>query len=208
VPSRPFARAPELPRVATGLGRMDVVAERETTSNVQGQRCACGLNGCPALDQCTEQCDPRTMRKLLLVVVVLVGCGSKTPQESLVGDWLFQNADGTSGLGVTFNGDGSYVLADLAVTSSTSANAEVEKGTYTATDTMFTMVPSQWTCDGKDTSSTETYKFSGSLLVVSDSSGVVTLAPNNGPSTGTFAVTLGCFDASNNFTAHPLGPAN
>jgi hypothetical protein len=140
-----------------------------------------------------------------------VGCGgggSSTPEEKLVGDWIIENDSTGVGLALDISADGTYVGALLALTNTNppSANAQVEHGNWSATASSLTLTPTQWSCTGADPADTEPYSFSGGSLVISTSSGITTLAPNNTPATGMFSITYGCFDANGNFTQHPLGP--
>jgi hypothetical protein len=148
------------------------------------------------------------MRTAIVVVVLvgLCGCGSKTPQESLVGSWLFTSADGSGGIGVTFNADGTYGAVTLVLTSTASADTEIEKGTYSATASSLTSMPTQWSCPGPDSISTVSYSFAGGNLVLTSPNDIVTFAPNNATSGSTIALEIGCFDANGAFTAEPLAP--
>ena len=60
-------------------------------------------------------------------MMLAVGCGNSGDSADLVGNWDYLNSSGTSGVGLTFTSSGTYVLSIIEVTSSTSADAQVEK---------------------------------------------------------------------------------
>lgn len=150
---------------------------------------------------------------MLLAMLAVVGCGgtgggdpSATFNSRLVGKWIV-NA-GTSASALNFNADGSYTFGTVEVTGTASANAQIENGVFNATASSITMTPTEWTCRGSNPSHLETYAFSGGNLVVSDSSGVASFAPNTATATTGVAVTYGCFASDGSFVAQPLAPVN
>jgi hypothetical protein len=143
------------------------------------------------------------MKKLLLLLV-LAGCGGNAP--SLVGNWIYVN--GSSGIAATFRDDGTYVASKLALTSSASADAEIETGTYMAADGTLTTIPQQWTCPGPDPVTAVSYSLDGVDLQVSSPSGVLVMSPNSTPASSNFALTFGCFDSSGSFTPQSLAPVS
>ncbi len=146
-----------------------------------------------------------------LLLTGLIACSSSsrsnTAEPSLNGNWMYVNAAGTAGTGISFKPDGTYVGFTLALTSSASANAEVETGNFVAKNGAITLTPEEWTCPGPDPVSTAKYSFNSGSLTIATSSGIVSLKPNNGPASDTFAISYGCFDAKTGaFKRAPLAP--
>jgi hypothetical protein len=151
------------------------------------------------------------MRTLILLagLVSIVGCGgSSSPGDRLVGNWLYVASSGNAGIAADYSSNGTYVAALMVLTSTTTAEAQVEKGTYSVSGDQLTSVPTEWTCPGPDAIDTATFSFSGSDLLISTSSGVIALTPNTAPVDTSFVLTYGCFDSSGNFTASPLAPVS
>jgi hypothetical protein len=140
----------------------------------------------------------------------LVGCGggSQTPQERLIGNWIYSNADGTVGEDIDVKSDGTYVLSVIQVTSATSGNVQEERGTYVATDSQVTTTPQEWSCPGPDPVSTMQYSFSGDILVISGPTGLLSLNPNTAPASSGVAITFGCFQSDGSFVAEALAPVS
>lgn len=150
---------------------------------------------------------------LSATLLLASGCSSSTSTSGsaneIVGNWINENAQGTTGIAFDAKADGTYVLETLVQTSPTTFNAEVETGTWTSTSSSLTTTPKQWSCAGADPVSTVSYSFNGGDLIVSLSTGIVSFKPNTATasSTGqTLSQTNGCFDQSGNFTPHALGP--
>jgi hypothetical protein len=150
------------------------------------------------------------MRKLVLLVALglaAMGCGGvSSPQQDLIGDWIYIVNNGSSGAAVSYKADGTYVGSILVLTSTTTANAQVELGNYTATSNELTSVPTEWTCPGPDPASTVSYAISDGHLVVSTSSGIISFAQNTAPASTTFTLTYGCMKPDGSFVASPLAP--
>lgn len=153
------------------------------------------------------------MRLILLgLVVAVVGCGApetpETPEQRLIGTWIYVAADNSVALGATFNADGSYVLQQLELTYSGSINDEVETGTYSATETAVSTVPQKFSCPGPDPGATLAYDFSGSSLQLTGPGGSYVLAPDTAATPSMAAITWGCFQADGSFVAQPLAPVS
>jgi hypothetical protein len=142
------------------------------------------------------------------LVLFCSACGSSSPADKLVGNWIYENADETAGIGATFRSDGTYTVVTLVLTSQNTGDAQVEDGSYVATDTSITTTPTEWTCPGPDPVSVVTYSFSGADLVATIGAQVFVMQPNNQPAQSSFALTLGCFDSTGNFTAQALAPVS
>ncbi len=130
--------------------------------------------------------------------------GGDSP-SSIVGTWDYANASTNSGLGATFNSDGTYVLDLLRLTSGNAADAQAETGTYTVSGNTITTTPQKSSCPGPDPVSSATYSFQGSNLELVQPSGIVVLQPDTTMASN-IALAIGCFDSSGNFTAEPLAP--
>ncbi len=139
----------------------------------------------------------------LLCVACSGSSGSSSP--SLYGNWVYEN--GTVGQGLTLKADGTYVALVLAEVSPTSADAQVETGTFVVNGSTITATPTQWSCRGADPSATYAFSFNGEDLVISDASGVIVYQPNNATGSSSFAITIGCFDSQTGaFKPQPLAP--
>jgi hypothetical protein len=110
---------------------------------------------------------------------------------------------GTAGLGVIFNSDGTYTFTELELTSSTSANAQIETGTFTVSGATITATPKEWSCPGPDAVYSLSYSFQGSSLNLSQPSGIIILQQNTSTASSG-AIAIGCIDSSGNFKAEPL----
>lgn len=152
----------------------------------------------------------RTVVGLGVLLVAACSSSSGGGPPSLYQDWLYTDSSGNSGIAATFRTDGTYVVSDLVITSSASANAEVETGTFTAADTALAMTPTENSCTGPDAAYSLGYSFQGSSLEIAQPSGVLLMQPNTTSpgSIGSFAITIGCFDSAGNFTASPLAPVS
>lgn len=151
----------------------------------------------------------KARRVVLGIALTMVACSSSTEQSpSIYGDWLYASADGKSGVSLTFKQDNSYVFSRLLLTSETSAEAEVETGTFTDSGSTITFTPKQWTCPGPDPVTSVGRSFAGGNLLFSLPSGLITLKPNNSTGDGTaFAVVYGCFKAGT-FVKADLAPVD
>lgn len=135
-------------------------------------------------------------------VLAMGGCASETEgdaEPSLVGSWIFVNESATRGLGLTFRPDGTYNVSSMALTSSKSAYATVEEGTFAVSGRTITTTPTAATCPTTAEPSTMTHTFSGGNLLLTVPEGIVALKPSTSTATGDFVLTFGCFDAKGEF---------
>src|SRR6185295_3373010 len=95
---------------------------------------------------------------LLLGAIGCGGGGDPTPADRLQGNWLFADADGLTGVGLTFDGS-DYVAFLMGLTSTNTANAEVERGGFDASTTQITFTPREWSCPGPDAIYALSYRF-------------------------------------------------
>ena len=103
----------------------------------------------------------RTWMAMAVAATALMACGDGDDDDSgstsLDHVWAYASADGTTGVGLTFTSDGKYELAQLQLTSGTSANVQEEVGTYAVSGSTITFTPQQATCSGKDGAAMATY---------------------------------------------------
>lgn len=146
----------------------------------------------------------------LLGCLLAVGCGggSDSPADRIVGNWLYTNTTDSAGFGATFEGNGTYSLSSLELTTATTARAAIEKGTYTATDSTITTTPQKSTCPGPVPVDTVTYELKGSTLVVTTGANIIVMTRNRQSADTSFVVTLGCFAEDGSFAASPLAPVS
>jgi len=152
---------------------------------------------------------------LALAALAMVACGNgddddsgpTSTDNSLVHVWDYSSANGESGLGVTFNADGTYKAVVLELTSSASANAQEETGTYVVQGSDIVFTPEESSCSGPDAPSTIPYVLSGTSLTLTYPTGVFILQVDTG-TTSNEAYQIGCFDSSGDFTPTPLAPVS
>jgi len=145
------------------------------------------------------------------LVGMVMSCGgddSQTPQERLVGSWVYSNSSGSTGIDLKFGSDANYSVQLLQLTSTTSANDEVETGIYSATDSTITFTPQKYTCPVPDPTYTLTYNFNGDSLAMLFSSGAIAFTRYTGPASTNAALTFGCFQSDGTFFTSPLAPVS
>jgi hypothetical protein len=151
----------------------------------------------------------KTTAIVLAAVCFVPACSSSNSgAPSVDGNWLNVKTDGSGqGLGLDLKSDGTYALGFLVLTSSTSADAQVETGTFTAQNGTLTFTPQEWSCTGKDPSYSLPYQFSGSDLLVNTGTSIIALQPNTSTVMGSFVDTIGCFNTTfTSFTPQALAP--
>jgi hypothetical protein len=154
----------------------------------------------------------RLVYALPVATLSLVGCSSSSNSgaPSLTNTvWLETNANGTSGQSIDFKSDGTYEHSDLVLTSATTGNAQIEKGTYVITSPgNMALTPQQWTCTGTYAPYTATYAFSGNTLVFSPSVAATVLdfvVDTASPLATGEQITEGCFTTTG-FVQQGFGP--
>ena len=125
----------------------------------------------------------------------------------LVGTWMYQYSS-TVAYGATFTATGVYVAQTLLLTSDTTADDGIEKGTYTVAGNTIMLTPQESTCPGADPVYSVSFSFSGSDLILGTSSGEVIYQPDTSTASSGISITDGCFDTSGDFTASPLAPVS
>jgi hypothetical protein len=145
-----------------------------------------------------------TLAVLLAAVAACGGGNSETPQQRLIGQWLYTNSAGSAGMDIAFNTNTTYSAQILQLTSTTSANDELEDGVFSTTDTEITFTPQKYTCPGPDPAYSVTYNFNGDSLVLSLSTGATAFSRNTNPASTNFTATFGCFQSNGSFVASPL----
>jgi hypothetical protein len=136
-----------------------------------------------------------------------IGCDdSVAPEQKLEGNWLFETSDGLTGMGLTFDG-AQYTAYVMELTSSTSANAEVETGSFLTSDTQIVFTPREWSCPGPDSIYVLPFKLAnGSLLITSGATLVVFQRNLASPATN-FVITTGCTETGT-FVPMPVAPVS
>jgi hypothetical protein len=143
--------------------------------------------------------------RLALLVAGLSGCSSSNPGP--YGTWLLLDPTSKTGAAMDIHTDNTYVAALLFLTSSTTANAQVETGTIAVSGDTLTLTPKESTCTGPDPGGSITYAIQDGDLVLNRTDGPISLQPNRATATTAFATTLGCFGTFiTEFTPQPLAP--
>jgi hypothetical protein len=143
------------------------------------------------------------------LIALLAACSSSSSSQppSLYGNWDYIDGAGTSGNGLTLKSDGTYVVSKLALTSSTSANAQVETGTIDVTASTIKFTPQRWSCEEPtDPPYTATYQLTNGGLELVLPGAVITFQVNTSPVATNFALVTGCFPQSGGFVPSPLSP--
>jgi hypothetical protein len=149
------------------------------------------------------------MKKWMLAVLLaaVAACGggnSETPKERLIGQWLYTNSSGGAGIDITFKTDATYSAQVLQLTSTTTANDEVETGVFSTTDTEITFTPQKYTCPGPDPVYSVTYSFNGDSLLLLLSTSATAFSRNTTPPTTNFSIAFGCIQSDGSFVVSPL----
>jgi hypothetical protein len=160
----------------------------------------------------------------LLGIVVLVGCSSGSPSSMPVAPddastptdtavptvktYCYYESS-TEGDCFSFSSDGNYVWDVLELTSDTSADAQIETGTYTQTKTEFSFTPKEWSCyDVSEVKPfTASYTLNGNDLFLSLPTNDLSLTLDTTPAATNFDITVGCFGSAG-FVANPLDPVD
>ncbi len=141
---------------------------------------------------------------LLAAVASCGGGSSETPQQRLIGQWLYTNSAGSAGVDITFNTNATYTAQILQLTSTTSANDEIEDGVFSTTDTEITFTPQKYTCPGPDPVYSVTYSFNGDSLLLSLSTGATAFSRNTNPASSNMTIGFGCIQSDGSFVTSPL----
>jgi len=141
----------------------------------------------------------------LALLAALVGCGQATPQERLQGGWI-SNSDASGCVaGANFE-NSTIVLQTICSLTDGTFGDEVMGGDFTATDSQIFVTFRKASCPATSINPTfsASYSFSGSSLVLSTTSGFVSLLRNNATGGGSASVAFGCFDATGGFARMPV----
>ncbi len=123
-----------------------------------------------------------------MMSVALVACGGSNYSDGFQGSWIEQSPDGLSGVGLEVNGD-NYVVESIVITGPTTAEAQVEEGTFAAGPNEFDTFPTNDT------------------LILGLPQGTVTFHRNDAAPDSNVVITYGCF-ASGNFVPNDLTKVN
>lgn len=150
---------------------------------------------------------------LSALAVFILGCGTNDDEypdpgsdSRLYGEWINQ-VSSSSGLGVSFKADRSYSLISILITSTagTTADAEIENGTYTVAGSTLTFTPREATCPSPIAIWATTFSISGQTLVFHGTSAAVSFLRSTSTGGGSAIVRYGCFE-NGVLTPHPLAP--
>lgn len=144
---------------------------------------------------------------LLLWATSCGGSGSADPR--LIATWVQALSESTYAL--TFNPDGTYEAETLMPPPTTSADAEVVMGVYSASGNQITETPQESTCPSPVPVETISYSFSGADLVIVVPGKIVTstgLVRDTGSITGNASLVYGCFTFGTPFMQGPLAPVS
>ena len=143
---------------------------------------------------------------VLLATVAACGSNAVSPQDRLMGKWLY--AGSSAGIGLEFDTNNTYKGQLLQETSATTGKDQVETGTFTATDTAITFTPQQSSCPGPIPVYFQDYSFNGDSLVLASSTGGMAFSRNTSPPATNAIITFGCFQSDGSFVQAPLAPVS
>jgi|SRR5580692_8944109 hypothetical protein len=139
------------------------------------------------------------------LLTLAAACSSSPSTPSIYNTWIYTNADGTAGEGLTVKSNGTYVLQLLTLTSTSSAEDEAQTGTIVVGASTLAFTPQKWSCSGPYPAFTWTYTFDGDFLDVDTGTNVVSFSADTS-SASNFDDEIGCFGANGTFTESPLAP--
>jgi hypothetical protein len=104
---------------------------------------------------------------------------------------------------LSLKSDDAYELHRFVRTSTTTANDEVETGSFSATADSIMFVPARWSCRASDPSYTTPFALPGVYLDVTYVIGLIAFHADTSPD---FTAVDGCFAKSGTFVPAPLAP--
>jgi len=148
--------------------------------------------------------------RLAATVALCLACGGggDGAADRLQGNWLFTDSANGFGFGIAFKPGDSYTVYTMNLTSQTSARAQIENGTFSASDAEITTVPKESTCAGPATVDTVKYVLSPSALVITAGATVISLIRDTTPVDASFVLSLGCFQPDGTFVPSGLQPVS
>lgn len=155
-----------------------------------------------------------TVTACSLFVALTSGCAAAIPlpPKGLDGTWLYVNGtgvgsgQGNAGEGLTIRSDGTYVISSIVLTSSDSADVQLEAGNFALDGNTAQVTPTQTTCAGfAFPAYSATFDLNGDQLTVATAYGVTVFERDTAISNVSFSDTFGCFEKSG-FVPQPLAP--
>jgi hypothetical protein len=129
--------------------------------------------------------------------------GSGDGGPTIVGDWIYTNAANTDGYALSLKSDSTYELHRFVRTSATTANDEIETGSFSAATDSITFAPARWSCRAPDPSYATPFTLPGVYLDVTYVIGLIAFHADVSPD---FTAVDGCFAKSGTFVPAPLAP--
>ena len=140
---------------------------------------------------------------VLLATVAACGSNTVTPQERLMGKWIYSGS--SAGIGLEFDTGGTYTYQELQLTSTSTGNDQIETGKYIASDSSIVFTAQQSSCGpGRMPIYTYTYTFNGDSLAVVAGSTAMGFSRNTTPPASNFIISTGCFQSDGSFVVSPL----
>jgi hypothetical protein len=134
--------------------------------------------------------------------------GLDAQQTGLYGSWVFSVGDGgTSAEGAaTYNTDGTYQTIAVEFTSSTSAQEQIEQGTFALSGTTITYTPTESTCPSPRPVGSNSYQVVSGALVVTTPGYSMPSTFHHGSVTLPASTVTGCFGSDGVFHPASLAP--
>lgn len=129
--------------------------------------------------------------------------GSGDGGPTIFGDWIYTNAANTDGYLLSLRSDNTYELHRFVRTSATTANDEIETGSFSAAADSITFMPARWSCRAPDPSYPTPFALPGVYLDVTYVIGLIAFHADTSPD---FTAVDGCFAKSGTFVPAPLAP--
>jgi hypothetical protein len=166
------------------------------------------------------------MRRLIVALVLVIGCGSNeaagplgspdaaapkdtgSPGDQLLGTWLYEIS---SNAAVRLKFDGANFEQDvISLLTDGSYGMSINQGTYTVAGDTISLRLKSSSCQGVEPipSNTSSWTFTrdGTALSINNGKKYTTYQLKTTPPTGTGSAVIGCFKSDDTFVAHAAAP--
>lgn len=166
------------------------------------------------------------MRKLIVALVLVIGCGSNeaagplgSPDaavskdagatgDQLVGTWIYEISSNAA-VRVKFDGS-NFEQNVISLLTDGTYGMSINQGTYTVAGDTISLRLKSSSCQGVEpiTSNTSSWTFTrdGTALSINNGKSYTTYQLKTAPPTGTGSAAIGCFKSDDTFVAHSASP--
>lgn len=144
------------------------------------------------------------MRRLVVAVALVLGCGEATPVEKLQGAWSIGPGTDDCTFGVDFSGD-VFAMHTVCPDGAGGFGNESFRGAYRATDAQIFVRFDSGSCPARLAVKSPTFSYSldGNTLSLMTDAGAIALGRT---STTLGAAAFGCLNSDGTFTPNPITP--